>query len=70
MDKQPEHIVSKAMKRPMERHEVSPISEKAQNLVFIGALKKLAYLGNGDKLGDSQGNIIAQRALIKAGIPL
>lgn len=34
---------------------------------LVAALRKLARLGNGNQLGNSDGNIIAQKALAKAG---
>lgn len=39
---------------------------KAQNEIYLTALKELACLGNGDKYGNSDGNCIAQRAIAKA----
>lgn len=51
---QPEHIMSESLKMQL----------------FIEALRKLACLGNGKHLGNSEGNIIAQRALARAGVDL
>lgn len=39
-------------------HEAAALLKK-----YESALRKLAYLGNGDKLGNSHGNAIAQEAL-------
>ncbi len=51
---QPEHLVSESLKMQL----------------FVDALRKLACLGNGKHLGNSEGNIIAQRALARAGVDL
>ena len=52
--KQPEHLVSNAMKLE----------------ILTTALRTLSCLGNGKHLGNSDGNIIAQKALVRAGISL
>lgn len=56
-----EHLISEALKKPTPEESYE---------IMVTALKKLAYLGNGDKLGNSEGNIIAQRALIRTGVEL
>lgn len=59
-----EHLVSDALKTPPR-----PSPEEAQ-AIMVDALRKLSFLGNGLYLGTSESNIIAQRALIKAGFHL
>lgn len=39
---------------------------KTQNEIYLSALKEIACLGNGDKYGNSDGNVIAQKAIAKA----
>ena len=39
---------------------------KTQNEIYLAALKEIACLGNGDKYGNSDGNVIAQKAIAKA----
>lgn len=40
-----------------------------QNAELVAALEKLARLGNGNQLGNSEGNCIAQAALSKVKQP-
>ena len=41
----------------------SPVAPQGPTEVLVEALEKLARLGNGDRYGNSDGNIIAQEAL-------
>lgn len=50
----------------LNEHRESEPDYKAQNEIYLAALKELACLGNGGKYGNSDGNIIAQQAIAKA----
>ncbi|RLA39220.1 MAG: hypothetical protein DRR06_19460 [Gammaproteobacteria bacterium] len=39
---------------------------EAENTALVEALEKLARLGNGDHYGNSDGNVIAQKALLQS----
>ncbi len=60
---QPEHLVSDAMKKPA-------ISLEESYRILAEEMRKLACRDHSDHLGDSKTNIMAQRALVRAGIAL
>ena len=52
----------------MERQPEHLVSDKMKIQIMTDALRKLACLGSGNNLGNSDGNIIAQRALVRSGV--